>query len=106
MNNEFMKSRISLVCRSLIMYVLAGSMAIAIAAPKPEDSWGKVVYRYKNAQGITVMDSSIPPEYVSKGYEILSLGGKILKVVPPALVGEAAEKAREERIRAEELAKT
>lgn len=81
-------------------------MATTIAASKPEDSWGKVVYRYKNAQGVTVMDSSIPPEYVSKGYEIMSLSGKVLKVVPAALIGEAAEKARQDRIRAEEQAKS
>lgn len=79
---------------------------MAMAAPKSPDGWGKVVYRYKNAQDVTVMDSTIPPEYVSKGYEILSLGGKVLKVVPPALVGEAAEKARQDRILAEERGKS
>ncbi len=75
---------------------------LAAAAPAVEQ---KVIYRYKNDKGITVLDSAIPPEYVSGGYEVMSLGGKVLKVVPPALTGEEAERARIMRLAREERAK-
>lgn len=58
---------------------------------------GRVIYRYKNDQGVLVMDSKIPPEYVSKGYEVVSHSGTVLRVVEPSLVGEAAEQAERER---------
>lgn len=95
--------------RYLLLSLLLG-VCVAIestqAAPTSGDTDGRLVYRYKNAQGVTVMDSKIPPEYVSKGYEVLSRSGKVLKVVRPALVGEAAEKARKDRILAEEQARS
>ena len=75
---------------------------LAAASPVVEQ---KVIYRYKNDKGITVLDSAIPPEYVSGGYEVMSLGGKVLKVVPPALTGEEAERARIMRLAREERAK-
>jgi hypothetical protein len=96
-----------MICLSVSLLV---DVAIAAAPPpKPQKSGeqtGKVMYRYKNAQGVIVMDSQIPPEYVTKGYDIMSRTGKVLKVVPPAPVGAAAEKALQERLRNEELART
>ncbi len=92
-----MKIAIALISLSLICPLLAA------AAPVSEQS--KVIYRYKNDKGVTVLDSAIPPEYVSDGYEIMSLGGKVLKVVPPALSGDEAERARILRIAREERAK-
>lgn len=94
---------------SLSVSLLVGIATAAVPPPKPQKSgeqMGKVIYRYKNAQGVIVMDSQIPPEYVTKGYDIMSRTGKVLKVVPPAPVGAAAEKALEERLRNEELART
>lgn len=41
-------------------------------------------YRYVNEEGVKVLDTSIPPEYAQKGYEILSASGKVIEVVPPA----------------------
>ena len=43
------------------------------------------------------MDSSIPPEYVSKGYEIISRTGKVIKVVAPAPKAADAERVMRER---------
>jgi len=65
----------------------------------------KTVYRYKNNEGITVMDNKIPAEYAGKGYEILSTSGKVLKVVPPSLTKEEAEKFKAEKIAKEERLK-
>lgn len=54
-------------------------------------------YRYVNEDGVTVMDSKIPPEYVDKGYEIVTTSGRVLEVVPPAPSPE--ERAARERER-------
>lgn len=55
------------------------------------------LYRYKDDSGQTVMSASVPPEIVSKGYEVLSSSGRVLEVVPPALTPEQI-KARDEAI--------
>ncbi len=41
-------------------------------------------YRYKNEQGVIVLDTSIPPQYSQKGYEVLNRSMKVIEVVPPA----------------------
>lgn len=67
----------------------------------------KVFYRYKNSEGVLVMDNKVPAEYAGKGYEIVSTTGKVIRVVPPSLTKEEAEKqkaekqAREERLKAD-----
>lgn len=43
------------------------------------------LYRYKNEDNITVLDSHVPARYVKNGYTILSLDGRVLEVVPRAL---------------------
>ena len=67
------------------------------------------LYRYKNEDGVTVLDSHVPARYVKNGYAILSLDGRILEVVPRALTDEEirerdrklAEEERLERLRRE-----
>ncbi len=43
------------------------------------------LYKYKNEDGVTVLDSHVPARYVKDGYTILSLHGRVLEVVPRAL---------------------
>jgi len=43
------------------------------------------LYKYKNEDGVTVLDSYVPARYVKDGYTILSLNGRVLEVVPRAL---------------------
>jgi hypothetical protein len=43
------------------------------------------LYKYKNEDGVTVLDSYVPARYVKNGYTILSLDGRVLEVVPRAL---------------------
>jgi uncharacterized protein YaiI (UPF0178 family) len=45
----------------------------------------KVFYRYKNEQGITVQADRLPPEVVSRGYEVVSANGDVLKTIPREL---------------------
>ncbi|MEW5249445.1 hypothetical protein [Microbulbifer sp. 2201CG32-9] len=83
---------------------LATIVAITLAAAsawardkQPNELTGKVLYRYTDQQGIQVLDHQVPPHLVDRGYEILSLSGRVLKVVPPKPSGEAlAEQQRRE----------
>ncbi len=60
---------------------------------------GAQLYRYKDDQGKTVLNSTIPPQYVGKGYDILNERGRLIERVPPALTPEqiAAREAEKER---------
>ncbi len=87
---------ITITCCSLLL----GSIALAAT-----EANSKVIYRYKNKEGVTVLDSKIPPEYVNDGYEIVSRSGKILKVIPPAPKGPEADRLRKEKLQREEQAR-
>lgn len=45
-------------------------------------------YKYKNEQGRTVINSSIPPKYAVKGYTIIDTRGRVIKKVAPQLTQE------------------
>lgn len=65
------------------------------------------LYRYKDEQGNVVLNSTVPSEFVAKGYEVLNAQGRVIEKVPPALTPEQkaqrdAEKMRQE---AEEAAR-
>jgi len=47
-----------------------------------------VLYRYRNDSGVPVINHQIPPEYVERGYDILSSDGKLIRTVPRALSAE------------------
>lgn len=55
------------------------------------------LYKYKNEDGVTVLDSHVPARYVKYGYTILSLNGRVLEVVPRALT-DAEIRARDNAI--------
>lgn len=78
-----------MVALSLVIGVLAIMWAPISAGAK--------LYKYTNKEGITVLDSQIPPRYAKYGYTILDSDGRVLKVVPGALTP-AQEKAREEKL--------
>lgn len=64
------------------------------------------LYRYKNAEGNTVIDYRIPPEYVKNGYEVVSEEGVVLRVVAPQLTDEqraAADAEERQKREAERL---
>lgn len=61
-------------------------------------------YRYINDEGVTVMDSRVPPEYVKNGYEVVTINGRVLEVVPPAPTADEKEERAAERKRQAELA--
>lgn len=86
----------------IVMCFLSGATQ---AATRNTQTQGKVIYRYKNNEGVMVMDNKIPAEYSGKGYEIVSITGKVIKIVPPSLTKEEAERQKAEKIAREERLK-
>lgn len=56
-------------------------------------------YRYIDENGVKVINSKIPPQYVKRGYEVVTVSGEVLEVFGPAMTEEeitAKEKAAEQ----------
>ena len=51
------------------------------------------LYRYVNDKGVIVLDrQGVPPEYIGKGYDVLSDQGRVVRVVPPAPTAEERQR--------------
>lgn len=80
--------------------------AILVLAGMTLSAWGQTkYYRYTNKEGVQVMNSVVPPEYVKYGYEVVTLSGEVLQVVDPAPTPEEAEKLAAQRQREMEIGK-
>jgi len=79
-----------------ILFLVAALSAGKLAADEP----GQVYYRYTNENGVRVLEDRIPPRYVSQGYEVVTINGRVIREVPPAPSEEEA-KRREEQQRAQ-----
>ncbi len=55
------------------------------------------LYRYIDNKGVTVLDSWVPPEFVSNGYEVLDPQGRVKLSVPAAPTPQELEAARQAR---------
>ena len=67
----------------------------------------KQLYRYRNVDGVVVVDYQVPTHSIAGGYEVLNHDGTVIKVVPRALTPEEkktkdAEKTREQAAMAEQ----
>jgi hypothetical protein len=63
-------------------------------------------YRYQDDHGVTVLNNTIPPEFVRRGYEVVDAHGRVVRTVPPAkseeeIAAEQAARARREAERRE-----
>lgn len=67
------------------------------------DSRGAAFYRYTNSEGVKVMNHTLPAEYAQSGYEVVSLSGKVIEVVPPAPSAEEAARMEQEHSTKAEL---
>lgn len=85
----------------LLVLITCSSLLLSGLAVAQNTSASKVIYRYKNKEGVTVLDSKIPPEYVNNGYELISLSGKVLKTVEPAVQGAEGQRLYRERMERE-----
>ena len=52
--------------------------------------WAQEFYRYKDAEGRTILDTKIPGQFVNNGYDVLDSGGRLIERVPPVVVPDAA----------------
>ncbi len=86
----------------LLVLITCSSLLMSGWVAAQNKTTNKVIYRYKNKEGITVMDSAIPPEYVNNGYEIVSLSGKVLKVIKPVVQGAEGERLQREKLQRDE----
>lgn len=74
----------------------------ALAAPPPPVQ----LYRYTDDRGVVVLDrQGVPPEFISKGYQILNAQGRVLQTIPPAPTAQEAQAATARRAQAEVDAK-
>ncbi len=74
---------------------------LLVLALLPLAAEARQFFRYKDENGQIVINSSIPPEYVKNGYEIVDDKGIVLKVVDPQLSEEEIRRRRQEQERIE-----
>ncbi len=56
-------------------------LLLAVAGPGVASA---SLYRYIDDKGVTVLDSRVPPQFISRGYEVLDSQGRVKLVVPAA----------------------
>lgn len=78
---------------SSILFLVAALSAGQPAADEP----GQVYYRYTNERGVQVLEDRIPPRYVSQGYEVVTINGRVIREVAPALSEEEAKRREQEQ---------
>lgn len=93
----------------LIKYLLTASLFVfwstnTLAVDNKSET-KKVFYRYTMDNGRKAVSQTMPPQYIRNGYEVLTIGGEIIKVVPPAPPEADAERIAKERKVAKEQAK-
>ena len=93
----------------LIKILLTGGFFITLSvntlAVESKSEIKKVFYRYTTDNGRKAVSQTMPPQYIRNGYEVLTISGEIIKVVPPAPAEEDAERIAKERKAAKEQAK-
>lgn len=81
--------------------LLVVTQVVMAAQPQAKDAQRVELYRYMDASGHVVIDrQGVPPEYVSKGYEVLNDKGRVIRVVPPAPSLEERQRMLRDKARA------
>src|SRR6187402_3359020 len=92
--------------KQILRYLLTGGVVIAISGHALAQTSKQMFYRYTNNDGRKVVSQTIPPQYIRNGYELLTISGEVIKVVPPAPPEADAERIANERKAAKEQART
>ncbi len=87
--------------RLAVIHVISAALCTCLAAQAIAQ--GNELYRYRNDQDVVVVDDSVPPEYVARGYEVLNERGVVIRVVPRVLTPEELADANSQ-LRLEEAA--
>ncbi|MFO1389215.1 hypothetical protein [Cellvibrio sp.] len=91
--------------RNLLLHSLLLGSCVVLASVNSFAQDKKVFFRYTLSDGRKVVSQTIPPQYVRNGYEMLTISGEVLKVVPPAPPEADAERIANERRAAKEQAR-
>ncbi|HOY21832.1 MAG TPA: hypothetical protein PK002_01700 [Cellvibrio sp.] len=86
------------------LFLISGFI-VAASTPVLAQVGNKMFYRYTTNDGRKVVSQTIPPQFVRNGYELLTISGEIVKVVPPAPPEADAERIANERKAAKEQAR-
>ena len=62
----------------------AAIMILVLCWPEMRSAQAAKMYRYRNDQGVLVIDHTVPADAAARGYEILSEDGRVLESVAPA----------------------
>lgn len=92
--------------QQMLRRLLIGGVVIAISSHALAQTSKQMFYRYTTNDGHKVVSQTIPPQYIRNGYELLTISGEIIKVVPPAPPEAEAERIANERKAAKEQART
>lgn len=85
MNNLF---RIFLLALLVSGFVVAPDIEAAPRSDNQKDQKAPKLYRYRNAKGSIVTSYVLPPDMVSKGYDVVTLEGYVVETVRPTLTDE------------------
>ena len=88
----------------LTLFLISGFI-VAASTPVLAQVSNKLFYRYTTNDGRKVVSQTIPPQFIRNGYELLTISGEIVKVVPPAPPEADAERIANERKAAKEQAR-
>lgn len=81
--------------------IMVGLVLPMIASAAPP-SHPVQLYRYTDDHGILVLDrQGVPPEFISKGYQVLNAQGRVLQTIPPALTPEQVQANTAKRAQAD-----
>ena len=64
--------------------VAVAIMILVLCWPEMRSAQAAKMYRYRNDQGVLVIDHTVPADAAARGYEILSEDGRVLESVAPA----------------------
>lgn len=100
-----MKQSLHFLIKLLLTGGLFTTLSVNTLAAESQSEVKKVFYRYTTNDGRKAVSQTMPPQFVRNGYEVLTLSGQIIKVVPPAPPEADAERVAKERKAAKEQAK-
>ena len=76
-------------------FFAVGSLVLAMTLATWADA--RNLYRYRDDNGVLVVDFHVPAEYVDNGYEVLNDAGVVVDVVPRALTSNERQDATLQR---------
>lgn len=82
--------------------VIAASIVLGLSLLMAQASAQELkFFRYKNAEGITVISTQIPSQFISKGYDIVTSSGRLIERVPAEPTAEEKQRILEAQAEAE-----